>query len=80
MNQTEAWEEVLSAADAFAEQLRREELQFGGNRRAKLVKALAKVRPRITLMRSRLDTIRARLAPRRKLEKGMPAWLKKATA
>lgn len=63
MNQTEAWEAVLLAAEAY------ERIMTLRDARP-LQRALAKVKPRVTRMRARLDFIRARKAG--KLNR--PSW------
>lgn len=76
MNQTEAWETVLEAARQYAGRV---DLINHSGKVWRLSKALEKVTPRVSRMRTRLNTIRATAAQRRKTAKGMPAWLEKAT-
>lgn len=68
MNQTEAWEWVLGAAESI--------VRFHQNQDDEgvkmLRKAIPKVKPKIVRMRERLDDARARRAGTPKL----PAWMK----
>lgn len=76
MNQTEAWETVLVAANDHSR--RTKKIAIDGESRD-LSKALQKVGPKVAAMRVRLDVIRARKAAEKKTAAGMPPWLEKAT-
>lgn len=63
MNQTEAWEEVIKAAEQRLIISEDEALRHGKSHALpKLAQALRKIRPRVERMRSRLDVVRARKA------------------
>lgn len=63
MNLTEAWEEVIKAAEQRLSISEDESLRYGKSHALpKLAQALRKVRPRVERMRARLDVIRARKA------------------
>ncbi len=65
MNQTEAWEMVIRAA-----QLCRDDPHWSAAM-PRLAKAIMKVKPRVERMRSRLDYARARRAGKPRCPKGL---------
>jgi hypothetical protein len=71
VNQTEAWEWVLGAAEGLIYHAEKQGLPDDEGLRA-LRKAVPKVKPKIERMRARLDDSRARRAGKPKL----PAWMK----
>jgi hypothetical protein len=73
MNQTEAWEAVLKAAQLFHSSTPGACVTPEGGKPQKLSVALLKVTPRIKRMRERLDALRARRKP---MTNG-PEWLRK---
>ena len=66
MNQTEAWELVIKAAE-----LCRDDPAGLGLQTPHLAKAIKKVKPRVERMRSRLECIRARRAGKPKCPRGL---------
>ena len=72
MNQTEAWEIVMKAAELFNHQVPGACLRALDGTAGKLEVALRKTKPRVVRMRQRLEDIRQR---RKKVTKG-PKWLR----
>ncbi|MBE7497089.1 MAG: hypothetical protein HS117_19280 [Verrucomicrobiaceae bacterium] len=64
MNITEAWEQVLRAAEMYRDS------ESGWAAMPRLPKAITKVKPRVERMRQRLDSARARRAGKPKC----PRW------
>jgi hypothetical protein len=73
MNQTEAWEAVLKAAQLFHHSFPGACVTPEGGKPQKLSLALLKVTPKVKRMRERLDALRAR----RKPIKSGPEWARK---
>lgn len=71
MNNTEAWEMVIKAAEKFAQIDETEATLNGALMMPKLKAALNRVTPRVERMRSKLDFMRAARAGKPKL----PAWM-----
>lgn len=76
MGVTEAYETVLDAAKRYKG---KKKWVYCGPNKLELYKALRIVEKRIKRMRDRLDGQRAHRAKLKTMERGMPAWLDKAT-
>lgn len=72
MNQTEAWEIVMKAAEIFNDQVPGSCLRALDGTHGKLLVALRKTKPKVIRMRQRLEAIRQR---KQKTTKG-PKWLR----